>query len=366
MISANTSWYVYNFRKNTILSLIGRGYSVTVLSPADNYVAKLEALGVEHRDIYMDRGGKNPLNDLVTLASLVKFFFTNQFDLLLNFTPKNNIYGTLVAKAFGLKIINNISGLGSVFVRNSLVAKLTVLLYKLSQRRADVVFFQNIEDKKLFLKHKIILNGSNVVLPGSGVDLQRFKATPSTNDGVLKLVLVARMLVEKGVCIYAEAARILKQKYGDKIEFRLLGIIDSKNKSAIKECQIRSWVDEGLLTYLGESERVEIQVAEADCVVLPSYYREGIPRSLLEAAAMAKPIITTDNVGCRETVVNGVNGLLCRPNDVDSLVSVIEKMYAMSHEERLTFGRKSRQLAEQKFDEHIVISSYLSAIDQLA
>ncbi|XAG07676.1 glycosyltransferase [Vibrio metschnikovii] len=173
------------------------------------------------------------------------------------------------------------------------------------------------------------------------------------------------MLYDKGIEHYVEAARILKMKYGDQVELRLLGFLDVDNPSAVSKSDMQAWVDEGIVSYLGVSDSVEQEIAQVDCMVLPSFYREGVPKSLLESGAMGKPIITTDNVGCRETVDHGVNGYLCVPRSTPSLVDMMEKMISMSHEDRLAMGARSREKMEREFDEKIVINKYLSAVNEL-
>lgn len=365
IISANTSWYLYNFRKNTIITLIENGFIVTALAPNDSYSEKLEKLGVRFIDVSIDQGGTNPINDLRTLIQFNKVFSSNRYDVVLNFTPKNNIYSTLAAKINKIKVINNIAGLGILFINESVTSKIARLLYKISQRSADKIFFQNEDDKKLFLEHNLSNESITARLPGSGVDLSRFEVIPSQDDGVVRFLLIARMLYDKGIGHYVEAARVLKAKYGNNVEFNLLGFLAVENPSAVSEVEMQSWVDEGIVNYLGVSDEVEKEIAKADCMVLPSFYREGVPKSLLEAGAMGKPIVTTDNVGCRETVNDGVNGFLCVPRSTQSLIDKLELIIQMSHEERLTMGLKSREKIENEFDESIVINCYLDAIKEV-
>ncbi|MCE7577993.1 glycosyltransferase family 4 protein [Aliivibrio fischeri] len=365
IISSNTSWYLYNFRKNTILSLIKEGFSITALAPRDDYSEKLELLGVTFIDISIEQGGTNPVKDIKTFIEFNKVYSSGQYDVVLNFTPKNNIYSTLAAKINNIKVINNIAGLGILFINESVTSKIARLLYKISQRSADKIFFQNEDDKKLFLEHNLANESITARLPGSGVDLSRFEVIPSQDDGVVRFLLIARMLYDKGIGHYVEAARALKAKYGNNVEFNLLGFLAVENPSAVSEVEMQSWVDEGIVNYLGVSDEVEKEIAKVDCMVLPSFYREGVPKSLLEAGAMGKPIVTTDNVGCRETVNDGVNGFLCVPRSTQSLIDKLELIIQMSHEERLTMGLKSREKIENEFDESIVINCYLDAIKEV-
>lgn len=362
IITSNTSWYLYNFRQNTIKSLLSAGYKVIAVSPEDDYSRKLQELGAEYYHIDIDQGGTNPIKDTSTLIGFVNLYRKIRPAVVLNFTPKNNIYSTLAATLVGAKSINNIAGLGMVFINENLTAKLARLLYRVSQSKAHTIFFQNEDDRALFAKHNLAPLDITDRVPGSGADLTRFAVTPSQDDGVVRFLLIARMLYDKGIGHYVEAARELKAKYGNTVEFRLLGFLDVNNPSAVSKQDMQSWVDEGIVHYLGTSDSVEKDIAQVDCVVLPSFYREGVPKSLLEACAMGKPIVTTDNVGCRETVDDGINGYLCEPRSTSSLIEKLELMVIQSHEQRLQMGLESRTKVENEFDEKIVINKYLDAI----
>jgi len=364
-ISANTSWYLYNFRKNTILALINDGYNVIVVCPDNDYKEKIELLGCDFELIRMDRKGKNPLKDLLSLCDFYKVYKKNKVDIVLNFTPKNNIYSTLAAKALKIKVINNIAGLGVVFVKRNFISKIVSQLYKLSQKKADFIFFQNNEDLELFDKNGIVTQGKYERIPGSGVDLSRFEYSPPVEKASIKFLLVARMIAEKGIYHYVNAAEVLKAKYPN-TDFCLLGPLDETSSSGISKAEIADWEKKGFITYLGFSDNVEDYLKEADCIVLPSYYREGVPKSLLEAAAIGRPIITTDNVGCREVVDDGVNGFLCMPNSTQSLALTIEKFIKTNFENRLNMGKSSRDKISKDFNEDKVIISYLSVIKSIA
>ncbi|MCU8107426.1 glycosyltransferase family 4 protein [Shewanella sp. SM101] len=364
-LSANTCWYVYNFRKNTIISLLNNGYRVVVIAPEDEYTKKVRDLGCAFIHVKIDQGGSNPIKDLSTLYSFFSIFKNNRIDIILNFTPKNNIYSTLAANFFGVKAINNIAGLGILFINESWVSKIARFLYRLSQSQAEFIFFQNEDDKTIFSLKKIALNTPKDRLPGSGVDLKRFKVIPAIDDGKVRFLLIARMLFDKGIGHYIGAARLLREKYGDKVEFRLLGFLDVSNPSSVSKVQMEAWVAEGIVEYLGVSDSVESEIAEVDCMVLPSFYREGVPKSLLEAGAMGKPIVTTDNVGCRETVEHGVNGFLCDVRSTESLTKSLDKMIRLTHEERLMMGQASRAKIEREFDEKIVLDKYLAVIKKI-
>ena len=364
-ITANTSWYLYNFRKNTILALLENDYDVVAIAPLDKYSEKLEALGCRFLSVSIDQGGTNPIKDMYTFFSFWRSYRRVDVDVVLNFTPKNNIYSTFAAKLRGAKVINNIAGLGVLFINENLSSKIARLLYKFTQSRVDKIFFQNEDDRKLFLENELAIESITERLPGSGVDLSRFKNIPAPDDGVVRFLLVARMLFDKGVGYYVEAARELKKKYCKSVEFRLLGFLDIDNPSAVPKGKMTEWVEAGIVNYLGVSDKVEEEIAKVDCMVLPSYYREGVPKSLLEAGAMGKPIVTTDNVGCRETVDHLINGFLCAPRSKESLINALDKVIQMSHIERLRMGRASRSKIENEFDEKIIIEKYLLAINKV-
>ncbi|WBA17143.1 glycosyltransferase family 4 protein [Salinivibrio kushneri] len=364
-ITANTSWYLYNFRKNTICSLLEKKYVVITIAPKDKYSVELERLGARYIHIDIDQGGKNPYRDIKTLLSFCSIISKNKIDAVLNFTPKNNVYCTLAAAINKTKVINNVAGLGFLFVNESLSSKVARLLYKFSQRFADKVFFQNEDDRNLFVINEIVNHEITERLPGSGVDLSRFVVTPAPDDGTVRFLLSARMLYDKGVGHYVDAARMIKKEYGESVEFRLLGFLDVDNPSAVSKSDMQAWVDEGIVSYLGTSDKVEDEIAQVDCMVLPSFYREGVPKSLLEAGAMGKPIITTDNVGCRETVDHDMNGFLCHPQDTLSLYEAMKKVIEIGHEKRLSMGQLSREKMQTTFDEQFIINSYVDAVWQV-
>ena len=235
--------------------------------------------------------------------------------------------------------------------------------------QAPHVFFQNKDDLNFFLPNKLVKPSQVILVPGSGVDLIRFKATsratgPYASPDCITFLLLARLLWDKGVGEYIDAARHLKKRHGN-VRFLLLGQFDVANPAAIPEAKIEQWQSEGTIDYLGKTDDVRPYIEAADCIVLPSYYREGIPRSLLEAAASAKPIITTDSVGCRDTVEDGVTGFLCQPKNWEDLADKMEAVLLMTEDQRQAMGLKGREKMEREFDERIVIDRYLSVIKEL-
>lgn len=237
-------------------------------------------------------------------------------------------------------------------------------LYRQALNRSAKVFFQNNDDWQLFINGDLVRADVTALLPGSGIDLDRFALAPMPVIGEqytkFRFLLVARMLRDKGVGEFVEAARLLRQRW-PQAEFCLLGFVDVQNPAAISRAEMDVWVDEGIVNYLGESDDVRNQIMASTCIVLPSY-REGTPRSLLEAASMGRPIITTDAVGCREVVDDGVNGYLCKVRDAADLAEKMERMLSLPHNQRQEMGKRGRTKMEAEFDEQIVIKKYLEAI----
>ena len=362
-ISSNTSWSIYNFRLNLTRTLKEKGYKVIVVSPYDEYSDKLSK-EFEYYNIFINRKGTNPIEDFKTFLMYYRIYKKIKPDIALHYTIKPNIYGTLACTLLGIKTINTITGLGYTFTNPGLITKIVKLLYKTALSKADMVFFQNRSDYESFIREKLVDNIKCAILPGSGVDTHFFSPLiVEKRDKTFSFLLIARMLWDKGIGEYVEAARIIKSKYPD-VEFLLLGPIDTDNPASISKIQIQKWEKEGIIKYLGVRENVKEEIAKADCIVLPSY-REGTPRTLLEAASMEKPIITTDAPGCREVVDDGINGFLCMPKDSKDLAEKMEKMLSLSEEDRIKMGKRGREKVIKFFDEGIVIHKYLDAIDKI-
>lgn len=363
VISLNTSWNIYNFRLNLAKSLKDSGYQVIFVAPYDQYSEKLKQ-EFEYHDLYINNKGTHPKQDLKTLIEFYKLYQKIKPDIVLSYTIKPIIYGNIACRFLGIKTINNISGLGTVFIKQGLITKIVKLLYRYSLQKSSKVFFQNSDDRDLFIENRLVKLNKCDLLPGSGIDINKF--TPvwtQKKDGTFIFLLIARMLWDKGVGEYVEAAKIIKQIY-PYVTFQLLGSLDAVNKTAITQEQMKSWTDDGLVEYLGLTDDVKMFISDADCIVLPSY-REGTPRSLLESASMAKPIITTNVPGCREVVDNGINGYLCNVKDPEDLAHKMEKMLNLSPQEKMKMGTEGRQKIVREFDEKIVISKYLNAIKEI-
>ena len=362
LIVLNTTWNLANFRSGLIRGLVSAGYEVIAVAPPDKHIARVVALGCRYLPLSMDNQGKNPIKDLWLFLHFWHLFRRVRPSVYLGYTIKPNVYGSLAARILHIPTVNNIAGLGAVFNTNSWLTRLVRLLYTFALARSRRVFFQNEEDRQLFVLGGVVSELISERLPGSGIDLKEFLPAPLPNRSPTRFLMIARMLWDKGVGEFVEAARLLR-KSGLNAEFCLLGFLDVQNPSAISRSQMEAWVAEGVVRYLGVSDNVREEIAQADCVVLPSFYREGTPRTLLEAAAMARPIITTDSVGCRDVVDDGVNGFLCRPKDAFDLAEKMHQMFTMSPSVREAMGLRGRKKVEADFDEEIVIRKYLQAIE---
>ncbi len=363
LFAANTAWNIRNFRWGLVRAFCGRGDEVLAAAPPDDSAAAIAAEGVPFHPLPMQPSSTNPLHDLTLLARFVRLYRDLAPDVVLHFTIKPNIYGGLAARRLGIPAIANVSGLGTLFLRPSLALSVTQMLYRPALARAATVFFQNPDDRALFVERRLAPEAKARLLPGSGVDTERFAPAPARPPGAgTVFLLVARMIREKGIGEYVEAARLVRAERPD-VRFVMAGEIGVANPSAIPSATIAAWDAEGIVRYAGFSADIREQIREADCVVLPSYYREGVPRTLLEAASMGKPLITTDNVGCREAVDEGVNGYLCRPRDAADLAAAMRRFLALPPQERQRMGQASRRKVEAEFDERIVIRSYREAVD---
>ncbi len=361
---ANTSWNLYNFRKSLIKSLLKSGYSVLCVAPHDEYSKKLTDLGVEYINIDYDNSNKNPIRDLLLLYRLTKIFNKYNPNVVLSYTIKANIYGGLASQLYKIPFIANVSGLGSLFIKNDIISKFSLFLYKIGLRKADKIFFQNKDDYNLFKKNKIIKKQNTDILPGSGVDLNKFCSSNKTEERSNVIFLFAsRLLKDKGIIECVEAIKRLKEKNYN-VELQILGKIWPKNPSSIQKFDLDNWINSGLINYLGFTDDIRPYIDAADVVLLPSY-REGMSRILLEAASMSKPIITTNVTGCKEIVENNLTGYLCKVRDSEDLFHKMLKITKLSFDERKKMGEKGREKMIREFDEKIVISKYFDTIEQI-
>ncbi|GAB2963732.1 glycosyltransferase family 4 protein [Hymenobacter coalescens] len=365
-IVINTSWNIWNFRRNLVRALQQAGHEVLAIAPPDDYSQRLETeLGCRYVPILMENKGTNPLKDAQLTKRFYDLYRRERPDVILHYTIKPNIYGTLAAKLAGIPCANNVSGLGTVFIVQNLVSKIALGLYRFAFRFPKRVFFQNGDDRQLFLQHGLVRPEITDLVPGSGIDVDKFRPDPEApaRHEPFTFLMIARVLYEKGVEEYFEAARLVREAVpGTRIQ--LLGGIDESGGVGVKRVVFDEWMQAGHVEYLGTSDDVPAHIRQADCVVLPSY-REGTPKTLLEAAALGKPLVTTDVPGCRETVVDGHNGYLCQARSAPDLAAKMLQVLRLPDAELRRLGQASRQLAETKFDERLVLDKYLRTVAEI-
>jgi glycosyltransferase involved in cell wall biosynthesis len=361
VISANSCWNIVNFRGGLIRALRDAGYRIVVAAPKDEHAPRLADLGVEFVPVPINSAGLSPAEDLRLFLRYRRLLRKLKPSAYLGFTVKPNIYGSLAARSVGAKVINNVSGLGTVFIKPGWVTALVTRLYRFAFRGSATVFFQNRDDLEQFTRAGIVRQDQAQLLPGSGVDLERFTPRPgAASPGAFRFLFVGRLLWDKGIGEYVEAARIVaRSRPGTR--FQVLGPAGANNRTAVPSSVVERWRAEMVIEHLGASDDVRTAIEQADCIVLPSY-REGLPRALLEGSAMGKPLIATDVPGCRDVVVDGETGYLCAARSADSLAAAMLRMLETPAAERLGMGEAGRRRVEQEFCETRVIGKYLAAL----
>ncbi|MEW5423398.1 glycosyltransferase family 4 protein [Amorphus sp. 3PC139-8] len=363
--TANAAWNIWNFRRPVIKALLGDAHEVLVLAPPDDSVPDLEALGCRFAPLEMKVKGLNPLEDLKLIQSFKRFLRTEKPDVVLSYTIKNNVYGSLAARATGTPFIPNVTGLGTAFLSSGLLQQIAEALYRRAFDRLPVVFFQNADDRDLFLNRNLVREDQARLLPGSGIDLAHFAVAPyPENDAAPIFLMIGRLLRDKGVLEYVEAARRIKSQVPT-ARFQILGAIGSENRTAIAHEIVESWQKDGTIEYLGTTSDVRPYIAAAHCVVLPSY-REGAPRTLIEAASMARPLVTTDVPGCRTVVDHCRTGFLCDVKSNESLTAALFEFLNLPNPAKKKMGLAGRTKMETEFDEAVVIDAYQAAITEAA
>jgi glycosyltransferase involved in cell wall biosynthesis len=361
VLSSNTAFSLYNFRLHLMRALKEKGYEVMVISPEDGKYSELLRREFSFFPVKnLDRKGTNPIKDLKLFFEYFLLFRKLKPDLVINFTIKPNIYGSISAGLLGIPSISVITGLGYVFIRESWLTKFVKLLYWLAFRFNRAVVFQNSEDMKTLEK---LCEGECLLIESSGVDLKHLDPTlcKETKKDGFTFLFVGRLLTDKGIYELINTFERLK-KEKPKVKLIIVGSPDEGNPNSISKGELEKWVKEGLIEWHGFQKDVRPFYCMADCVVLPSY-REGIPRVLLEAMAMEKPIITTDAPGCRNVCVDGINGFLVKPKDVESLYLAMKRMVDLEDEKFREFGKAGRRLAEEKYSVEKIVREYINLIE---
>lgn len=359
---------VLHFRLPLLKALREKGYETTVAAAPDEGEAKVAAEGIECRRLYYERGGMNPLQEVRVIYSIYRLYNVIKPDIAINYSVKLNIYGAIAARFAKVPVINVVSGLGYIFVRDTLASRVGRALLRFSLRYAAKIIALNPDDA-----HQLVAEGfadprKLIQINGEGVDTVYFSESFCVNTkkdpSKFVFLLIARMLYDKGVLEFVEAAsRIVATD--SSVQFWLLGPLDAQIPSAISAEQLKKWERRGIVRYLGVTDDVRPFICKSDCVVLPSYLREGMPRVLLEAASMQKPIITTDVPGCRQIVQDGVNGFLVKPRDPESLANAMRRMVGLPEEKRVEMGKRGRELVLSEFSNEKVMTKFLNVIEEV-
>lgn len=371
-IIVNVDWFFLSHRLPVALAAQKDGWDVTIVTADTGKLKDIEAKGLKVINLPMSRSGKNILEELGTLSFLLILYKREKPDVVHHVGMKTILWGTLAAKFAGVNgVVNAISGLGGFFAEDNkgMMAKMMPKVLKFSHDRKNLLcIFQNNEDKGLYVKNGIIKEEQARYIKGSGVDLKEFCYTPEGNENQneyhkLRVILTARMIVEKGVFILTEAAERLRSKYEDKVEFLLVGGIDDHPGAITKE-QLEAVCDGKYIQWLGYRTDVKELLQSSHIVAFPSYYMEGLPKSLIEATAIGRPVITCNSVGCKETVIDGHNGYLIPTKNVDALVEKLNILLSNA-KLRQEMGRNSRAYAEANFSIDVVIDRHLNIYQEL-
>ena len=360
---ANACWYLWNFRANTLRALAERGHRVLVIAPEDPWMAKLTSLaGVAFEPWRLDLDGANPIREGIALVRLHRILRRTRPGFVFNFTIKPNVYSGLICRALGIPYANNVTGLGRMIAAGGWRGAALSRLYAASNAGARRVFVQNGDDAERIRSHMRDGERRIKLIPGSGVDLESFKAAEMVADGPRLFLFLGRLQEGKGVRDFVDAARQLKSG-GLDAEFMIVGSNAFANRSAISDDELDRWRQEGVVRVIDVQDDVRPWLTQAHVVVVPSRYREGMPRVVLEAAAMARPSITTDVSGCREAVIDGQTGYLVPPGAVPDLAAMMRRCAEMPFERLQALGGSARRLAEARFSEQRVIDACLQCLD---
>lgn len=356
----NHDLVIYNFRKELVKELLDQGYDVYISSPYGEKIDILIDWGCKFIPIELERHGKNPIDELKLLKKYKKLIKEIKPLCVLTYTIKPNIFGAIASKKYNIPCLANITGLGTAVEKKSFLQLVTVSLYKYAFKNIHTVFFQNQENMNFFTNKKISSQSNYVLLPGSGVNLTEFEYVDYPDyDEKIRFVFISRIMKEKGIDLYLEAAKELSKK-NPNVEFHVCGFCEENYEAKLKEYQ-----DLDFIIYHGMVTDIKSILSKMDCTVHPTYYPEGLSNVLLESSAIGRPIITTDRSGCREVIDNGKNGYLISENNQKELIESLEKFISISKKEKIVMGKNGRRHVEKKFNRNIVIREYIERIENL-
>lgn len=362
LITSNTAWYLWKFRYGTIEAFVQAGFRVICIAPSDGYEEKFTALGAEFLPIPLDGKSIGPFKELCSLLAVFNLIRRLKPSLVFNFTIKMNIYAGLSCRILGVPYANNVSGLGTVFLHKNWRYSLARWFYGVSNKTARTVFFQNHEDQATFINQGLVAESKAKLLPGSGVNTSDFAFAPLPEALPFTFIMIARLIADKGVREYVAAANIVRKKLaaGD-VRFVLIGPAGISNTSAISEQEIQQWHNDNVVEYLGSQDEVRPFIQAAHVMVLPSY-REGMPRTILEAASIGRPGLVSDVPGCRQAIKAGETGWLVPAKNAEALADKMLDIVAMNKDELQKIANNARDYAVNTFDEKNVIQPYVEQL----
>lgn len=342
---------IYNFRLELIERFIADGHQVVISSPYGERIEDLKSLGCEYREIEIARHGTNPLKELLIISEYNKLLKAVKPDIVFTYTIKPNIYGAIACRKMNIPCVANITGLGTAVENDGIMQKVTILLYKYAFKRIQKVFFQNKENMQFFIDHNIIADKYEL-LPGSGVNLERFAPLEYPDSDNVGFAFISRIMKEKGIEQYLEAAKFIKEKYPN-TTFHVCGFCEQPYEEKLNELH-----NGGVIVYHGMVRDIREILKNVHCTIHPTYYPEGLSNVLLESSACARPIISTNRSGCKEVIDDGVNGYIVRQKDTQDLIEKIERFLLLSDDERREMGLSGRDKVEREFDRQIVVEKY--------
>ena len=359
LVLTNNFVGLHSFRKEVVKALLNKGNEVVISAPYDDKRVYFEEFGCRLINTQFNRKGTNPIKDLVLMLRYRQLLKQVKPDVVLSYTIKPNLYGGMACQICHIPQMANITGLGTAVETPGWLQKLTILLYRIGLRKAHTVFFQNNANREFCLKNGMV-TGHNVLLPGSGVNLQyhSMQDYPAETESI-KFVFISRLLKEKGIEEYFAAAKVIKNRYPT-TEFHVVGWCEDAYSEKLKVLQ-----DKGVIVYHGPVGDVRPMIGMANCTVHPSFYPEGMSNVLLESCAAGRPIITTNRPGCGEVVDDGINGLVVKQQDSNDLVEKIERFIKLPYEQKKQMGQNARKKVEKEFDRQIVIDAYLNEIERI-
>lgn len=358
LILVNKETTIIKFRLEVVAALVGAGYKVFVSLPDGPNVGEIVAVGAEIINTPMDKDSTDPIKDIKLFRSYKKMIKDVGADVVLTYTIKPNVYGGMAAASCGVPYAANITGLGMALENKGILGKLAVVLYKRGFRKISKVFFQNAENRAFFEKKGIAV-GKHILLPGSGVNLDRFTMLDYPPEDCIEFAFISRIRAEKGIEQYIDTARAIRAKYPN-TRFHVCGFGDEYYENRMKQLH-----SEGVIEYHGLMNDVRLMLKDVHCVIHPTYYPEGMSNVLLESAASGRPIISTDRAGCREAIDHGVNGYLVREKDSSDLIEKAEAFMQLSYGEKKAMGEKGREKVAREFDRRIVVEKYLDTVSEL-